>query len=84
MNTGIMAEGLTTALHDAQYTDLLPTLRDRFAMAALHGLLAADAGPRGYSRQSYRDDDPECTARDAYRLADAMIAARAAKPEPGK
>lgn len=45
------------------------TLRDYFAAAALQGLMA-------YGSPSCRDSD----AKQAYRLADAMLKAREAKP----
>jgi hypothetical protein len=41
------------------------TLRDRFAAAAITGLLAESKGP-----------DPNILAQNAYQLADAMLAAR--------
>lgn len=54
------------------------TMRDQFAMAALHGLLAADSGaltspdPDLWPRAS----DPAQVARDSYTIADAMLKAR--------
>lgn len=49
---------------------LIETLRDRFAMAALAGLLAGDATYEG------RTDDRAATAKDALAFADAMMEAR--------
>jgi hypothetical protein len=43
-----------------------PTLRDRFAMAALTGMLA----------ENQLDGEPESFVRAAYRYADLMLAAR--------
>ncbi|MFG0460917.1 hypothetical protein ACF8GG_16440 [Pseudomonas sp. yb_1] len=46
------------------------TLRDYFAAKAMHGTLAAmDSGERNYT-------PPETIAKNAYALADAMLAAR--------
>jgi len=42
-------------------------LRDRFAMAAMQGLLACHIQPQS---------DPDMYARDAYVIADAMMEAR--------
>lgn len=63
------------------------TLRDEFAMAALQGLLANSGGPvqqsphRGWALVN-------CTlaevASEAFAMADAMMAARAANKEPSK
>lgn len=50
------------------------TLRDYFAAAALQGMLA-NAQPG--------DGTPEEFAADAYAFADAMLAARARRKEPG-
>jgi hypothetical protein len=50
-----------------------PTLRDRFAMAALTGYIA---------QYGARTDGEKTAARTAYALADAMLAARVPKPEP--
>ena len=52
----------------------LPTLRDRFAMAALTGLLSSETAENAYPRT---DDGYRLGATDAYRWADAMLAARA-------
>jgi hypothetical protein len=46
------------------------TLRDYVAVAALQGILATDT----YAHDS--DSDQRLAARDAYSLADAMLAAR--------
>jgi len=48
--------------------------RERIAARALQGLLAADAGQRTMSLQSYARANPQETARDAVELADALIA----------
>jgi hypothetical protein len=53
---------------------LPPSLRDQFAMAALTGLLAVEAGDG--DGVAFMDDD---VARDAYMFADAMLAAREVK-----
>lgn len=46
------------------------TLRDYFAAKAIHGTMAAmDSGERNYT-------PPKTIAESAYRLADAMLAAR--------
>ncbi|OFS73864.1 hypothetical protein HMPREF3173_10285 [Pseudomonas sp. HMSC08G10] len=46
------------------------TLRDYFAAKAMHGTMAAmDSGERNYT-------PPETIAKNAYELADAMLAAR--------
>ena len=45
------------------------TLRDYFAAKALQGLLA-------FPGMEYADAPPEVAARDAYAMADAMLAAR--------
>ena len=47
-----------------------PTLRDKFAMAALTGILAGSPN---------KEIGPEDYAHDAYMFADAMIEAREAK-----
>lgn len=48
-----------------------PTLRDRFAMSALQGILAnQQCTPMGMSFE------PDALSRRAYRLADAMLEAR--------
>ena len=52
-----------------------PTLRDRFAMAALTGLLAGDS-VGGLSANG--------AAYGAYEIADAMLEARKPKTEPAK
>ena len=48
----------------------VPTLRDQFAMAALTGCIID-------RRQGF---DPEGYAMEAYKIADAMLAAREEKP----
>lgn len=53
------------------------TLRDRFAMAALNGMLASEDQEFEISRM-YR---PACAASRAYEMADAMLAERAKKTE---
>ncbi|HEX2679557.1 MAG TPA: hypothetical protein VHM19_23065 [Polyangiales bacterium] len=57
------------------------TRRERAAMAALTGLLAADAGARSMGRQSYAQYEPVATARAAVELADALIAELNLSPE---
>ena len=55
------------------------TLRDEFAMAALQGLLANSGGPIQSSPMSgwtYCNCGPADVAREAYKLADEMMAAR--------
>lgn len=54
-------------------TDEGRELRDRFAMAALSGILASEAysGPEGYTHY-----DPARAAERAYHIADAMMKAR--------
>lgn len=52
-----------------------PDLRDRFAMAALQGLLASE----GRDNQSYLENgaiEVDSLASDAYAIADAMIRER--------
>jgi hypothetical protein len=51
------------------------TLRDEFAMAALSGALA---NPNLKAHKL--DTDPHTFARDMYKLADAMVKARANRP----
>jgi hypothetical protein len=64
-------------LNEAIDTFKLPELRDRFAIAALPGILSA----RGYT-------DPAAVAAEAYAIADAMMAemgdghARGAQRDP--
>ena len=54
-----------------------PTLRDRFAMAALAGMLAC--GHRNYGTI---DDVLSYASRVAYEYADAMLAEREKEPQP--
>lgn len=54
-----------------------PTLRDRFAMAALQGLLTDNVSYEGRGYQPMADQAPEKVAEYAYSLADAMLKARA-------
>jgi hypothetical protein len=58
-------------------------LRDRFAMAALQGLLAAETAEPGSHYDDYQGKTRvQHAASDAYAVADAMLAARSAKAEP--
>lgn len=54
-------------------------LRDRFAMAALTGLLGANDS-RDSTVAPWREQSNDVVARAAYEYADAMLAARASKP----
>jgi hypothetical protein len=47
------------------------SLRDRFALAAIQGLLSSPSGYRGTTPETWK-----LYARDAYNIADAMIAQR--------
>lgn len=47
------------------------TLRDQFALAAIQGLLASPSGYRGTTPETWK-----LYARDAYNIADAMVAQR--------
>jgi hypothetical protein len=53
----------------------MPTLRDRFAMATLTGLLAAS--PPGWR---FEPEDQKRLARDAYVMAGVMLEARKESP----
>lgn len=58
------------------------TLRDAFAMAAMQGMFACEANPRvGAEVESWNGCESHCNgvAKMAYRLADAMLAAREVK-----
>ena len=70
MNSEIVREGVACGISDAidcqQNNGNLPTLRDRFAMVALQGLLSSQG----------RTVNPEGLAAMAYEQADAMLAAR--------
>lgn len=59
-----------------------PTLRDRFALAALQGLLAepCDDHMSHYCDRNCRTRE-EYAAEDAYKMADAMMVARAPKSQ---
>lgn len=56
-----------------------PTLRDRFAIAALTGLLGANDS-RESTVAPWREQSATVVAAAAYEYADAMLAARASKP----
>lgn len=77
------AVGLLTGAADdddparIEYRPPQPTLRDRFAMAALSGSLAGDCEEK--LGRSHEDE-----ARDAYAYADAMLAARERKGGDGQ
>lgn len=51
-------------------------LRDYFAAAALNGFLSSQLPAQGVTNRNYADD--------SYRMADAMIAARAAESKAGE
>lgn len=55
-----------------QAAELLPTLRDQFAMSALQGMLTTAGGPCLHGLEGIELQ----TAAAAYRLADAMLEAR--------
>jgi len=55
----------------------LPTLRDRFAIAALQGMLAAGNSSRFVTSGIL--NEVECYAKKSYRIADEMIKAREVK-----
>lgn len=57
-----------------------PTLRDQFATAALQGLLSSPH-LESFQFPPYSHSDPEAVAKDAYKLADAMLKAREPKAE---
>jgi hypothetical protein len=70
------------ALLSLEYSERLTgALRDDFAKAALQGLLASMAHPQ--AQGSNLDCYPQ-SAQQAYRIADAMLAARSALPEEPK
>ncbi len=76
------AQDLSIALNDAKSEQ--PTLRDRFAMSALQGLLAAESAEQGSHYDDFKGKTREQhAAADAYALADAMLEARKpAEPKP--
>ena len=60
-----------------------PTLRDRFAMAAQQGLLAAENKDWRYKADQGGPSLQEKATSEAYRFADAMLEARKpAEPKP--
>lgn len=61
---GMSLAELVEAIAEAQDTFLLPAMRDRFAIAALPGVIAQR---RGYV-------DATAIAHEAYAIADAMVA----------
>lgn len=64
----------------AEFNEKQPTLRDQFATAALSGLLASPHSD-SYQFPPYAHQQPAQVAKEAYELADAMLAAREPKVE---
>lgn len=71
----IFAENLAVALDTNKGEQ--PSLRDRFAMAALTGISGSTASGHRLITEAMAD----VCAINAYALADAMLVARAPKPE---
>lgn len=81
-NTGALkltAARLLTQLElqegELEHAEARETLRDRFAMAALTGIVGAETLD-GRLRNEAEARDPTSLAEDAYCIADAMMAAR--------
>jgi hypothetical protein len=77
VNPSISEEAAVSAIEALSALREQPTLRDRFAMAALTGMLASDARGRSMDHQTFYSDDPATAATHAYGLADAMLRQRA-------